>query len=159
MRRALGALTSAASRPILVHCINGQQTTGCIVGLLRRVDKWALSAIFEEYRRHVTGGRVRALDLQLIETCRLDELLADEEGEGEGEGEGAGAGASTDDGDAADDMEGASGGSAAADGGEATELAGAQQPRIGVSPCARRSDASFASAAASIAEEGDSTGG
>jgi hypothetical protein len=55
-----------------VHCLNGQQATGCIIGLLRKSEGWALSAIFDEYRRHVTGGRVHVLDLQLIELWPID---------------------------------------------------------------------------------------
>lgn len=35
--------------------------------MLRKAEGWCLSAIFDEYRRHVSGGRVNALDLQLIE--------------------------------------------------------------------------------------------
>lgn len=84
VRRAIGALSDEGARPILVHCLNGQQTTGCIVGLLRRVENWALSAIFDEYRRHVAGGRVHALDLQMIELWQVEQLLgADDEEEEE----------------------------------------------------------------------------
>ncbi|KAJ1637158.1 tyrosine phosphatase family-domain-containing protein [Pavlovales sp. CCMP2436] len=76
IRRAFATLTATHAKPVLVHCVNGQQTTGCIIGLLRRTEGWALSAIFDEYRRHVTGGKVHALDLQMIELWPVDELLS-----------------------------------------------------------------------------------
>eukprot|EP00304_Pavlova_gyrans_P004792 CAMPEP_0206038096 /NCGR_PEP_ID=MMETSP1466-20131121/3889_1 /ASSEMBLY_ACC=CAM_ASM_001126 /TAXON_ID=44452 /ORGANISM="Pavlova gyrans, Strain CCMP608" /LENGTH=245 /DNA_ID=CAMNT_0053412683 /DNA_START=15 /DNA_END=752 /DNA_ORIENTATION=+ len=65
IRKALVALSNAQYHPVLVHCSNGQQTTGCIVGCLRKAQGWALSAVFDEYRRHT--AKVRALDLQCIE--------------------------------------------------------------------------------------------
>lgn len=69
LRRVLTAMCIPDFHPVLVHCINGQQTTGCVVGCLRKAQGWALSAVFEEYRRHISGSKVRALDLQVIELC------------------------------------------------------------------------------------------
>lgn len=119
VRRAVRALTDGEARPILVHCLNGQQTTGCIVGLLRRVENWALSAIFDEYRRHVSGGRVHALDLQMIELWQPEQLLSTDEDEDDG-------GAEEAPGESGDGDEGAEGSAPLLRGGGGAE---AREPR------------------------------
>ena len=58
------------NHPILIHCNKGKHRTGCLVGCLRKVQKWSLIGIFEEYRRFA-GTKVRVLDQQFIELFRL----------------------------------------------------------------------------------------
>ncbi|EFJ30403.1 hypothetical protein SELMODRAFT_267170 [Selaginella moellendorffii] len=40
--------------------------TGCLVGCLRKLQRWSLTAIFDEYRRFA-GTKVRMLDQQFME--------------------------------------------------------------------------------------------
>ena len=45
--------------------------TGCMVGCLRKVQKWSITSIFDEYRRFA-GTKVRTLDQQFIELFSQD---------------------------------------------------------------------------------------
>ena len=59
-------LRDAANRPLLIHCNKGKHRTGSVVGSLRKVRGWALSAIFSEYL-HFAAPKSRLEDQQLIE--------------------------------------------------------------------------------------------
>ncbi len=48
-----------------------QQRTGCIIGVLRKVQHWSLTAIFDEYRRFA-GSKSRILDQQCIELFSVE---------------------------------------------------------------------------------------
>jgi len=45
--------------------------TGTVVGCLRKLQRWNLSSIFEEYRRYA-GSKVRLLNEQFIELFDTD---------------------------------------------------------------------------------------
>jgi tyrosine-protein phosphatase SIW14 len=67
------ALRTALDRhehPVLIHSLRGQQRAGVLVGCLRRLQRWSLAAIFEEYRRYA-GPSSSLLDLQYIELFDL----------------------------------------------------------------------------------------
>lgn len=66
IRDALQVLLDVRRHPLLIHCNKGKHRTGCLVGCLRKVQRWSLTAIFEEYRRFA-GNKVRILDQQFIE--------------------------------------------------------------------------------------------
>lgn len=63
---AVGDLLDEANHPVLIHCNQGKHRTGSLVGCLRKVQRWSLVAIFEEYRRFA-GAKARVVDLQFIE--------------------------------------------------------------------------------------------
>jgi len=46
---------------------------GVIVGCLRKLQRWNLTAIFEEYRRYA-GSKVRLLNEQFIELFDTDQV-------------------------------------------------------------------------------------
>lgn len=46
--------------------VSAQHRTGCLVGCLRRVQRWSLTSILGEYQRFA-GGRPRLIDQQSIE--------------------------------------------------------------------------------------------
>mmetsp|Transcript_86805 Transcript_86805/g.173292 ORF Transcript_86805/g.173292 Transcript_86805/m.173292 type:complete len:205 (-) Transcript_86805:67-681(-) len=73
IRRALRALLDPRNHPLLVHCNQGKHRTGCLVGCLRRVQRWSLVAIFDEYRRFA-GSKARVVDQQFIERINLSGL-------------------------------------------------------------------------------------
>ncbi|CCE79313.1 Piso0_001370 [Millerozyma farinosa CBS 7064] len=54
------------NQPILMHCNRGKHRTGCLVGVLRRLQKWSLSIIFDEYRKFA-APKERPMDQQFIE--------------------------------------------------------------------------------------------
>ena len=50
--RALEILMNTANYPILITCKHGRAITGTVVGCLRKMQRWSLTSIFEEYRRY-----------------------------------------------------------------------------------------------------------
>jgi len=51
IQRALDVVLDCANHPVLIHCNQGKHRTGCLVGCLRRMQRWSMIAIFDEYRR------------------------------------------------------------------------------------------------------------
>lgn len=66
IRDALTVLLDIRKHPLLIHCNKGKHRTGCLVGCLRKIQRWSLTSIFDEYRRFA-GNKVRLLDQQFIE--------------------------------------------------------------------------------------------
>jgi len=66
IRDALEVVLDVRKHPLLIHCNKGKHRTGCLVGCLRKVQRWSLTSIFDEYRRFA-GNKVRILDQQFIE--------------------------------------------------------------------------------------------
>ena len=48
---ALHSILNPKAYPILIMCNLGRHRTGTVIGCLRRLQKWSLSAIFDEFRR------------------------------------------------------------------------------------------------------------
>lgn len=65
--RALSLLLQANTFPTLVCCNMGRHRTGTVVGCWRKLQRWALSSILEEYRRYA-GMKVRVLNEQVSST-------------------------------------------------------------------------------------------
>src|SRR4051794_3004883 len=66
-----------------VHVLNAsslQHRTGCLIGCLRRLQDWSLTAIFNEYRRFAYP-KARSMDLQFIELASLDSLFSHSAGD------------------------------------------------------------------------------
>ncbi|KAF9161481.1 tyrosine-protein phosphatase required for protection against superoxide stress (By similarity) [Actinomortierella ambigua] len=57
--------------PMIIMCNLGRHRTGTIVGCLRKLQRWNLTSIFEEYRRYA-GPKVRVLNEQFIELFDTD---------------------------------------------------------------------------------------
>ena len=66
MNEALYTIADSRNHPIYIHCNKGKHRTGTVIGCLRKLQLWTMSAIFEEYRRFA-GNKARALDQQYIE--------------------------------------------------------------------------------------------
>ncbi|GAC72991.1 molecular chaperone Prefoldin, subunit 3 [Moesziomyces antarcticus T-34] len=66
--RALQLILQPANWPMLIHCNKGKYRVGCIVGLLRRLQGWSHTSIFEEYTRFA-GTKIS--DLEFIEVFDL----------------------------------------------------------------------------------------
>jgi len=54
------------NQPILIHCNRGKHRTGCLVGVIRRLQNWSLTLIFDEYRKFA-APKERPMDQQFIE--------------------------------------------------------------------------------------------
>lgn len=61
---ALQAVLDRRNHPMLIHCNKGKHRTGCLVGSLRKVQKWAFSSIFDEYIRF-SAPKPRMMDQQV----------------------------------------------------------------------------------------------
>ncbi|CAG8645219.1 1281_t:CDS:2 [Paraglomus brasilianum] len=68
---ALELILDPRNHPMIVMCNLGRHRTGTIVGCLRKLQRWNLTSIFEEYRRYA-GPKVRLLNEQFIELFDTD---------------------------------------------------------------------------------------
>lgn len=64
---------SLNSPPIMVHQYLAQHRTGCLVGCLRKLQKWCLSSIFDEYQRFA-AAKARLSDQRFIELFDISGL-------------------------------------------------------------------------------------
>lgn len=73
---AMAVVLDSRNHPMLIHCNKGKHRTGCLVGVLRRLQTWSLTAIFDEYRRY-SHPKSRQMDLQFIEAFKGLDLIWD----------------------------------------------------------------------------------
>jgi tyrosine-protein phosphatase SIW14 len=71
VHKALSVLLDQRRHPVLIHSLRGDSAVSVIIGVLRRLQRWSLSAIFDEYRRFASSGAAMLLDLQVIECFEL----------------------------------------------------------------------------------------
>ncbi|KAK5584561.1 hypothetical protein ACTFIV_010895 [Dictyostelium citrinum] len=68
---ALKIILNPDNYPLHIMCNLGRHRTGTVVGCLRKLQRWNLTSIFEEYRRFA-GSKVRLLNEQFIELFDTD---------------------------------------------------------------------------------------
>lgn len=68
---AMEYLLDPSTYPIYVMCSQGRHRTGTVIGCLRKLQRWILSSIFEEYHRYA-DGRGRLANEQFIELFDTD---------------------------------------------------------------------------------------
>eukprot|EP01135_Chromosphaera_perkinsii_P011375 Nk52_evm20s2391 gene=Nk52_evmTU20s2391 len=68
---AVEIILNAENYPLYVMCNLGRHRSGTLIGCLRKLQKWNLTSIFEEYRRYA-GSKVRLLNEQFIEFFDTD---------------------------------------------------------------------------------------
>ncbi|KAI9219010.1 putative tyrosine phosphatase family protein [Blastocladiella britannica] len=68
---ALDVILNPRNYPLIVMCNLGRHRTGTVVGCLRKLQRWNLTSIFEEYRRYA-GPKVRLLNEQFVELFDTD---------------------------------------------------------------------------------------
>jgi tyrosine-protein phosphatase SIW14 len=73
IREALKVLLDARNHPVLIHCKRGKHRTGCLVGCLRKIQKWCLSSIFDEYQRFA-AAKARVSDQRFMELFDISSL-------------------------------------------------------------------------------------
>lgn len=61
---ALQLLVNPSTYPAIVMCNQGRHRTGTVIGCLRKLQRWCLSSILEEYRRFA-GPKVRVMNEQV----------------------------------------------------------------------------------------------
>ncbi|KAF2075497.1 hypothetical protein CYY_003189 [Polysphondylium violaceum] len=73
---ALKIILNPDNYPLHIMCNLGRHRTGTVVGCLRKLQRWNLTSIFEEYRRFA-GSKVRLLNEQFIELFDTDLVSTD----------------------------------------------------------------------------------
>ncbi|KAI8825054.1 protein-tyrosine phosphatase [Fimicolochytrium jonesii] len=68
---ALVHILDPGKYPLIVMCNLGRHRTGTVIGCLRKLQRWNLTSIFEEYRRYA-GPKVKVLNEQFIELFDTD---------------------------------------------------------------------------------------
>ncbi|XP_061373615.1 tyrosine-protein phosphatase DSP1-like isoform X2 [Gastrolobium bilobum] len=66
IREALKVLLDVRNHPVIIHCKRGKHRTGCLVGCYRKLQKWCLSSVFDEYQRFA-AAKARVSDQRLEE--------------------------------------------------------------------------------------------
>ncbi|XP_039121034.1 probable tyrosine-protein phosphatase DSP4 isoform X1 [Dioscorea cayenensis subsp. rotundata] len=66
IREALKVVLDVRNHPLLIHCKRGKHRTGCLVGCLRKLQKWCLSSVFDEYQRFA-AAKARVSDQRFME--------------------------------------------------------------------------------------------
>ncbi|KAH7545273.1 probable tyrosine-protein phosphatase DSP4 isoform X1 [Ziziphus jujuba] len=74
IREALKVVLDMGNHPLLIHCKRGKHRTGCLVGCLRRLQRWCLSSIFDEYQRFA-AAKARVSDQRFIELFDISSLM------------------------------------------------------------------------------------
>ncbi|GAA5952726.1 hypothetical protein JCM10213_007912, partial [Rhodosporidiobolus nylandii] len=69
--QALNLVLDPAHSPLAVMCNMGRHRTGTCIGVLRKLQRWNLASILEEYRRYA-GPKVRVVNEQFIELFDVD---------------------------------------------------------------------------------------
>ncbi|KAF7145676.1 hypothetical protein RHSIM_Rhsim04G0049700 [Rhododendron simsii] len=66
IREALKVVLDVKNYPLLIHCNRGKHRTGCVVGCLRKLQRWCLSSVFDEYQRFA-AAKARISDQRFME--------------------------------------------------------------------------------------------
>ncbi|KDP20688.1 hypothetical protein JCGZ_21159 [Jatropha curcas] len=73
IRDALKVALDVRNHPVLIHCKRGKHRTGCLVGCLRKLQRWCLTSIFDEYQRFA-AAKTRVSDQRFIELFDISSL-------------------------------------------------------------------------------------
>ncbi|PSS16119.1 Tyrosine-protein like [Actinidia chinensis var. chinensis] len=73
IREALKVVLDVKNHPILIHCKRGKHRTGCLVGCLRKLQRWCLSSVFDEYQRFA-AAKARVSDQRFMELFDVSSL-------------------------------------------------------------------------------------
>ncbi|WOK92982.1 putative tyrosine-protein phosphatase [Canna indica] len=73
IRDALKVVLDIRNHPILIHCKRGKHRTGCLVGCLRKLQRWCLASIFDEYMRFA-AAKARISDEMFIERFDISSM-------------------------------------------------------------------------------------
>ncbi|XP_020577363.1 probable tyrosine-protein phosphatase At1g05000 [Phalaenopsis equestris] len=73
IREALKIVLDVSNHPLLIHCNRGKHRTGCVVGCLRKLQKWCLSSVFDEYQSFA-AAKARVSDQRFMELFDITTL-------------------------------------------------------------------------------------
>ncbi|XP_071736729.1 inositol diphosphatase DSP1-like [Rutidosis leptorrhynchoides] len=73
IREAIKVVIDVRNHPLLIHCKRGKHRTGCLVGCLRKLQRWSLLSIFDEYQRFA-AAKARVSDQRFMELFDVSSL-------------------------------------------------------------------------------------
>ncbi|KAL8478223.1 hypothetical protein ACS0TY_030209 [Phlomoides rotata] len=73
IREALKVAIDVKNHPVLIHCKRGKHRTGCVVGCLRKLQRWCLTSVFDEYQRFA-AAKARVSDQRFMELFDVSSL-------------------------------------------------------------------------------------
>ncbi|KAL2317025.1 hypothetical protein Fmac_030901 [Flemingia macrophylla] len=73
IREALKVVLDVRNHPVIIHCKRGKHRTGCLVGCYRKLQKWCLSSVFDEYQRFA-AAKARVSDQRFVELFDISNL-------------------------------------------------------------------------------------
>ncbi|OIW02759.1 hypothetical protein TanjilG_29535 [Lupinus angustifolius] len=73
IREALKVLLDVRNHPVIIHCKRGKHRTGCLVGCYRKMQKWCLSSVFDEYQRFA-AAKARVSDQRFVELFDISSM-------------------------------------------------------------------------------------
>ncbi|XP_059451748.1 tyrosine-protein phosphatase DSP1-like isoform X2 [Corylus avellana] len=73
IREALNVVLDVRNHPVLIHCKRGKHRTGCLVGCLRKLQRWCLTSVFDEYQRFA-AAKARVSDQRFMELFDVSSL-------------------------------------------------------------------------------------
>ncbi|TQE00128.1 hypothetical protein C1H46_014238 [Malus baccata] len=73
IREALKVVLDVRNHPVLIHCKRGKHRTGCLVGCLRKLQRWCLTSVFDEYQRFA-AAKARVADQRFMEMFDVSSL-------------------------------------------------------------------------------------
>ncbi|XP_019455866.1 PREDICTED: probable tyrosine-protein phosphatase At1g05000 isoform X1 [Lupinus angustifolius] len=73
IREALKVLLDVRNHPLIIHCKRGKHRTGCLVGCYRKLQKWCLSSVFDEYQRFA-AAKARVSDQRFVELFDISSI-------------------------------------------------------------------------------------
>ncbi|KAG1327076.1 Tyrosine-protein phosphatase DSP1 [Cocos nucifera] len=73
IREALKVVLDVQNHPLLIHCKRGKHRTGCVVGCLRKLQRWCLTSVFDEYQ-HFAAAKARISDQRFMELFDISSL-------------------------------------------------------------------------------------
>ncbi|KAG0493291.1 hypothetical protein HPP92_004285 [Vanilla planifolia] len=73
IREALKVVLDVQNHPLLIHCKSGKHRTGCVVGCLRKLQRWCLTSVFHEYQRFA-AAKTRVSDQRFMELFDISSL-------------------------------------------------------------------------------------
>lgn len=73
MSSIFAVVSNPENHPLLVHCNHGKHRTGCVIGVIRKYNKWDTTRIIEEYTQFAEP-KVRETDVAYLTSFELASL-------------------------------------------------------------------------------------
>ncbi|KAI1084730.1 tyrosine phosphatase family-domain-containing protein [Whalleya microplaca] len=73
MQSIIAVVGNRKNYPLLIHCNHGKHRTGCVVGVLRKINNWDTTSVVQEYTKFAEP-KVRETDVQYLNEFKLSDM-------------------------------------------------------------------------------------